>query len=368
MQKAAKSSFFLTDFFSLKVLADLQKASRQTEFYQQFLKGLVKGVYIKQAFSSLSDKLITIADHACDLRQTDTVEQVSRFFLNLPLDNEYKSIGRYYGALSAYERGNRTEALTLLERLMGEVPSKFRARPLVALSRAFGERGDLQSFLLLCSEAGRAASCREHFDVQALITSQRNIAIYRSLNGDHRGALNDLERIFPMVRAVSRWHPYLYYEHLNSLAVELSAVGRLEEARNVCKIALASPYANAYPEWRETSYDLAFKGYRSSRSVISLFQRTLPNNLLHLPERKSGPGQASFVPKEEATVTSLLEWKNKMVKEPNGEEENENIEEMNDKDMIVKLLQLTAHEGVDENKLRKVLRYAMKIFSEPDKD
>jgi hypothetical protein len=46
--------------------------------------------------------------------------------------------------------------------------------------------------------------------------------------------------------------PHVYYDYMNSFAVELCEVGRLEEAKNVSLIVLASPFAPAYPEWRET--------------------------------------------------------------------------------------------------------------------
>lgn len=46
----------------------------------------------------------------------------------------------------------------------------------------------------------------------------------------------------------------------NSLAVELFAVWRLEEAKNVSQIVLASPFASPYPEYRETREEIALKG------------------------------------------------------------------------------------------------------------
>ncbi|HVG17563.1 MAG TPA: hypothetical protein VNI02_00815 [Blastocatellia bacterium] len=47
-----------------------------------------------------------------------------------------------------------------------------------------------------------------------------------------------------------------FFEVANSYAVELSEVGRVEEARNVIRNALASPFALVYPECHETARDL----------------------------------------------------------------------------------------------------------------
>ena len=69
-------------------------------------------------------------------------------------------------------------------------------------------------------------------------------------------------------------------------------------------------------------------------------------------------------PSEPAKLFSLLEWKDKMGKKPKDEKKDENVDAMDEKNLIVKLLQLTAYEGVSESKLRKVVKYAMEVMSE----
>jgi hypothetical protein len=130
----------------------------------------------------------------------------------------------------------------------------------------------LKLCLLLNVEAGRAAAYQDSYDPQTFLTSQRNIAVLKSIDGDHRGAFSDLEKLLPLARVVGRWQPYLFYEHLNSLAVELCEVARIEEARNVSRIVLASPFAHAYPEWRETSDEIELRGWRPSRSTVVVTQ------------------------------------------------------------------------------------------------
>ena len=272
MQTATKSNLFFTDCSSLNVLANLQTFSGRGEFYQQIVRQVIKGIYTKQAFNSSVERLVAIAEHACYLRRFDVVEQVSRFLLNWP-SSQYKDLALYYRALCLSQRRQFNESRALLERLAEKLPPKFRAKALLAMAATCYGSGDFQSALPLSIEASRAADYHNMYDPQTFITSQRNIAIHKGIDGDHRGALADLERLLPLARTISKWHPYSYYEHLNSLAVELGEVGRLEEAQRACRIALTSPYAIAYPEWIETCDELTLKSRKANRSVVAISRK-----------------------------------------------------------------------------------------------
>jgi len=52
-----------------------------------------------------------------------------------------------------------------------------------------------------------------------------------------------------------------------------------------------------------------------------------------------------------------------MVKEQNDEPNDENIDEMDRKDLLVKLLELTTVEDIDEEKLRKVVKYTLEVMT-----
>ncbi|MEW6212862.1 MAG: hypothetical protein AB1631_31350 [Acidobacteriota bacterium] len=80
----------------------------------------------------------------------------------------------------------------------------------------------------------------------------------------------NFEGMRPLVRVVSSKHPSVWFDYQNSLAVEFMEIGRIEEAQNACRIALASPFAHLYPEWSETARDLEKKTRRASPSVVSL--------------------------------------------------------------------------------------------------
>src|SRR4029077_3907719 len=92
--------------------------------------------------------------------------------------------------------------------------------------------------------------------------------------GNHRGALALLESLFPLANSMRSSQPHVYHDYLNSLAVELCEAGRLEEAKNVSQIVLASPYASAYPEWRDTREEIELRGLRASRSTVAVRRRS----------------------------------------------------------------------------------------------
>ena len=375
MQTAAKSNLVLTEFPSLSWLAELQKQTSHAEFYQHIAKGLIKGTYTKQIFTELGNSLIALAEHAYRLRLLDVVEQSSQLLLNLPLSSKYRSVGHFYEASCLHRKGHLEEERALLGRMAEKFPKNFRAKALTALSASYLVSGDYQSSLSLCVEAGRAAACYGLFDSQSFIISQRHIAVIKSINGDHRGALADLERMLPLVRVLSRWQPYLFYEQLNSYAVELGEVGRLVEARNICKIVLASPYASAYPEWRETCNELELRGYRTPRSFVPVTQRASnTENVLPMPVPEPDAGTVESEPEQSgqpARILDYVEWINNMAKESNGEKQDEvipqDLEAMTDQDMIVKIVQLSSQSGLDRATLRKILDYVIQTTSEPRK-
>jgi hypothetical protein len=178
--------------------------------------------------------------------------------------------------------------------------------------------------------------------------------------------------MFPLVRAVGSVYPPIYCNYLNSLAVELAEAGRLEEATQACRITLASPFANSYPEYRATSDDIALRGRRASRSFVSFAQRALnTENILHLPVPNHSIGQADSclsTTDQPARVLDYINWKNKMGKKPNGDKKDDQLPlDMSGQDMAMKLLEVITQNKASEEKLRKLLEFALAVFSEPDK-
>ena len=326
MQAAANSNLILTDLSSFKRLAELQKDISHGGFYQQIISELISGVYSEQIFTHLRNGLAALAEHAYGLRQMKVVEQASQLILNLPLGRAHESVARYYEALCLHRKGQSATARILLERVAEEGPQQYRAKALVSMSATFYEKGDFRSFLPLNVEAGRVMAQQKWLDPKTALLSRRNIALYRSSDGDHRGALADLENMFPLARAVGPWQQYLYYDYMNSLAVELCEVGRLEEAKNVSQIVLASPFAAAYPEWRETGEEIELRGWRPSRSTVAVTQIAAgtqePNeikNLVILPTAwRDSPAPAS--PAESQPPARVIKFPSRT---PSMSEEND---------------------------------------------
>jgi hypothetical protein len=103
----------------------------------------------------------------------------------------------------------------------------------------------------------------------------------KSLEGDHEGALRTLETLWPVINAVAKYHPLYFYFYHNELAFELAELGRIEEAKETLSVALASPFAAAYPEWSKTRDELEARRTTATRSIvpvaaISTLTRALP--------------------------------------------------------------------------------------------
>lgn len=196
-------------------------------------------------------------------------------------------------------------------------------------------------------------------------------SIIKSVDGNHRGAVADLEALFPIARTIAPWYPNEFYNYLNSLAIELGEIGRLQEAKNVCKIVLASPLLSAYPEYRETWDDIQVRRYRTSRSVLLLNHSSLNiDNVVRLPlperDEVASPEKSYRSPfHQQASVTVLEAWKEgKMVKEPNGDEKKD--EDMDDRDVFMEIMRLSSQQGMSSKRLWEILEAVRKVTSKPD--
>src|ERR1044072_6714677 len=115
MQIAADNNLVLIESFSSRRFAEFQKQAGYGRLYQQILSGLIKDTYSKQFFTDLGNKLVASAEYVYGLRRIEDVEQISQLLLNLPLTDDYRTIGRHYEALCLYQKGKLAEARTILE-------------------------------------------------------------------------------------------------------------------------------------------------------------------------------------------------------------------------------------------------------------
>jgi hypothetical protein len=293
MQTAASNNLVFTDFSSFKRCAEFKIPVSYGGFYQQIASALIKGVNTNEFFTRLGGKLVAAAEHAYSLRQMEAVEEAGRLLSELPMPGHYSMAGQYFRALHMIRQGDLEAAQSTLEPIAEGGPHKYQARARQSLAVTFHMRGDLRTAWELYLEAGRSAS-RGGFDPLAAFQTGKNIVVLKSEGGDHRGALAQLESLMPLIRAVGSVYPPVYFDYLNSLAVEMMEVGRLEEARRASELALASAYAHAYPEWRETRNDILLRGRSSSRSVVTFSQVDIrtdfePHNVVRLPTSSHGP-------------------------------------------------------------------------------
>jgi tetratricopeptide (TPR) repeat protein len=330
METADKVSLVLTDSSSFERLADPQRIS-YSGFYQRLASGLVKGIHTNQALGDLGESLVVLAEHAYAFRHMEALEQMSQILVNSRLPRQYEAVGQYYGALCVQRlgRGDIERALSLFERVAESATPKYRVRAMISLGANWRYQSDNQSALSFYGEAGRIASHARLRDPFAIIPTQKMVAVIASEDGNHLGALTLLENLFPLAHALRSSQPDVYYDYMNSLAVELCEVGRLEEAKNVSQIALASPFARAYPEWRETRNEIEWRGRRASRSIVAFDQapaRAASNGaapemekLVHLSAPRPD-SLTAFEPSsatKPARVLSMQEWKKKMPKQSN---------------------------------------------------
>ena len=185
-------------------------------------------------------------------------------------------------------------------------------------------------------------------NISQYISISLTIAIAKSVEGFHKFALKDLERLIPIIKYAE---PKLYYDFLNSYAIELAEVGRKYEARNVIKPVLESPFIIAYPEWRETAEDL--KGPNRSFAVLNPTRPRRKGKLLSMPVIEYAEPTEWHKP---AQVISQESWKAKM---------SDKGDELDGRELLLKVVELSTHPGMTDAKLLQVIQLMYKLLIEP---
>ncbi len=389
MQTAATNSFLLTSSSSLK-RSTLQHLIGLGGFYQQILI-LAKEAYNRDALRSLGNNIITLADHAYSLRQMSIVEEAVKLSQALPLPDDHKMAAQFYEAVCTSRKGEIATAISLHEGVAENAPVQYRARALASIGTLLlWNTADKKSALTFFNEAVYVAH-KHAGDFYTSLNTQKMIAVVKSMEGDHHGALADLESLFPIVRVVALRHPEVYYDYLNSLAVEMGETGRLEEAVNASRMALSSRFAGAYFEWRETQADLIMKARRSSRSVVATDQinpqaqaRTNSpiQNVVSLPapQQPLSEGFTKFeasIP-QQARVLKFQDYM-KMAREVNGaldsravlkaparteETRLEDLKRMTTRQKLLRIMDLMSDDKITDDQLLNVLLILEDIFPE----
>jgi tetratricopeptide (TPR) repeat protein len=198
-----------------------------------------------------------------------TVQEVGLMLMNLPMDSA-RQVGQYYQALAFKRNGKKDEAQASLELVAEDAPLTYRARALQTLGTIYHGQGQLDDALRLYLEAARAAQYKNRPNLITYLMAHFQVSFIKSDIGDHRGALTHLENLLPLVMHTAKQSPFCFYVYHSDLAFELAQLGRLTEAEAASAIALASPFAPAYPEWTETRNEIAAKHRSASRSTVAI--------------------------------------------------------------------------------------------------
>ena len=379
MRRAANKSLIFTNLSSLKRFTETQSRLGDASLYQYVGVQLVRGVHSKRLFTDLGDKLIALAEQAYGLRQEEKLEELSRALLALPLPDQYGSAARYFRGLELIRRRELDAAKSVFETVAADPPHGYTARAIQSLGVTFHARGDLDSALKLYLDAGRRAAQKGSVDPLTALFTQRNIAVLKSGHGDHRGALADLERMSPFARAVGSIYPQVYYDHLNSLAVEFAEMGNLEEAAHASQIVISTPFAYAYPEWRQTFDDIASKQQQfASRSAVAVREhvggtRTSEqrvgetDNVFRLPSAQH-PTSAALGDRRpqgvRARVLSFQQWKT-MLKASSRARSEEVTEEQRSRmttgEKLIRLMDLISQDETDDETIDRILEAVEQI-------
>jgi AraC-like DNA-binding protein len=237
MSRQTESSLFIVSPFS-----------GLAEFYQQLLSGIT-------SYEGLGTRVLGLIKTAYAFRQAKQVRELSKILINIPL-REYQLIGRYYLIWCQFRESKCND--TILERII-EQTETYKSKALITRA-AFGVyKGQPETALRFYTE-----SLKARHTVSDYIAASRGIALAKSMEGFHASALRELERLLPLLRYAE---PLMYFDVLNSYAVELIENSRISEAHNAALVAASSPFGSFYPEWRETLS--VVRSRRKNRSTVS---------------------------------------------------------------------------------------------------
>ncbi|MFP5265572.1 MAG: hypothetical protein ACLGJB_27095 [Blastocatellia bacterium] len=234
-------------------------------FYQQLLSGIV-------SYQELGNRIITQIKVAHAFRQVEPVRELARLLINFPI-REYRIIAQYYLVWCDCRESKFNNAA--LETII-EQTQTYKTKALSSRGTFEWYKGNNEAAFYFYTEALKASPT-----VSEYVDLSRAIAVLKSQEGFHARSIQEMENLIPLIRHAE---PLARYEFLNSYAVELGEVGRKEEARNVSRIVLASPFALAYPEWQDTHADLNLK--QKSRSSVTITRQG------KLPKQQPRPKQS----------------------------------------------------------------------------
>jgi tetratricopeptide (TPR) repeat protein len=326
--------------------------AKSAELYQVLQGGI-------DNYRQLGHRLIQLAEQAHAFRQFDKIKDLALMLSNLP-SKDYQAVGTYFLAIATNRKGkgNPDEARRLFELVVDTAPDAYKVKATLSLGALSFHRREFDSSLDFYQEAIKTGKLSA-----ASLNAVRAISVLKAMEGNHTQAVKDLENILPMMKYAPA---HIYFDLLNSYAVELGEVGRKSEARHIARTVLASPFAFAYPEWRETAEEL--KAINRS-TVIMNSSPPLARNVLFMPvvEPDRQPTSAAWNP---AQVLDFQKWKAKIRQGKKGQSKKNDIV-VTEKDMLVRLMEIFTNDETTDKQRRKIWEAAEQIISasqQPESD
>ena len=264
------------------------------------------------SYQQLGNHLVRLGELAHTFRQFDRVRETGLILSNWPVKS-YQAIGHYFLAVAANSKGNgdQDEAKRLFELAIDTAPDDYKVKAILSLGALAFHKRDFDFALYFYKETIKAGKLSA-----ASMQAIKTINVVKAIEGSHAQAVKGLEDTLPLIKYAP---PHIYFDVLNSYAVELGEVGRINEAENVSRLTIASPFASYYPEWLSTYFEIRSTRKRRSTIRVSLPQgesaedeeedfQPVENNLIPFPIARSLDALENMPISEErlgSTVTHL---------------------------------------------------------------
>ncbi|MGH9759269.1 MAG: hypothetical protein ACREAC_00350, partial [Blastocatellia bacterium] len=238
--------------------------------------------------------LLRLARHAHANRRFDFLETICDSIAVLLPGTSFAQAAHYHKAHCLRIKGRPAEAQILLAEAVEQAPAEFKGRALLTLAGTCYDTGEIRELAAFSTEALQAS---RGLDLLSETQAMRNLAIASAIGENHQAALATLEHLLPAMRALGIFYPVDLLSHLNSLAIELGEVGKVDEANRVIDYVLSTPFAKNQPEWHDTKLELATK----PRLVFPPF--TMALGASSEPEQQSTPKRLAESATESGAAT-----------------------------------------------------------------
>lgn len=230
---------------SKQIDSSLLIVSSVPALYQRIFSGAAN-------YHELGTRILQQIKTAHAFRQVEVVRELARLLANIPI-RECQLIAQYY---LVWCKCTELEYYPEILERIAEQTQTYKAQALISRAALDVYQGKVEPALYFYMEALKANPSISDF-----IRASVGIALIKSMEGFNTLAVEDLERLIPMLH---HSEPLPRLTFMNAYAVELSETGRLTEAQAVSLRAMSSPLARFYREPRETLWEIRSRHQQQS--------------------------------------------------------------------------------------------------------